>query len=206
MLQQSNGMGEGSTMEILPRAFYARNTLSVARELLGKFLVRRVKEGVMIGKMVEVEAYRGPDDPASHAYRGETPRNKLMFGRAGIAYIYLIYGNHYCFNVTTEKKGIPGAVLVRALEPIKGIEIMQRNRGTKNPLNLTNGPGKLSKAMNITKEQNGLDLTKGGELSVYDPGGKEFPEIVSTKRVGVKAGIDKPWRFYLKNNRFVSRR
>jgi len=193
-------------MGVLLRAFYARNTLIVAKELLGKHLVRRVKEGEMIGKVVEVEAYRGSDDPASHAYRGEKPGNKLMFGKAGIAYIYFIYGNHHCLNVTTEKEGVPGAVLFRALEPVKGIEIMQKNRGTKSLSNLTNGPGKLTQALNITKKQNGLDLTEKGELFIHDPRGKEFPEIVSTKRVGIKAGTDKPWRFYIKENKFVSRR
>jgi len=193
-------------MGVLPRAFYARNTLIVAKELLGKHLVRRVKEGDMIGKIVEVEAYRGSDDPASHAYRGERPRNKLMFGKAGIAYVYFIYGNHHCLNVTTEREGTPGAVLFRALEPVKGIEIMQKNRGTKSLSSLTNGPGKLTQALHITKKQNGLDLTNEGELFLHDPRGKEFPEIVSTKRVGVKAGLDKPWRFYIKENRFVSRK
>jgi len=193
-------------MGVLPRAFYARNTLIVAKELLGKHLVRRVKEGDMIGKIVEVEAYRGSDDPASHAYRGEKPRNKLMFGKAGIAYVYFIYGNHHCLNVTTEREGTPGAVLFRALEPVKGIEIMQKNRGTKSLSSLTNGPGKLTQALHITKKQNGLDLTNEGELFLHDPRGKEFPEIVSTKRVGVKAGLDKPWRFYIKENRFVSRK
>jgi DNA-3-methyladenine glycosylase len=193
-------------MKVLPRAFYARNTLIVAKELLGKCLVRRVDEGEMVSKIVEVEAYRGSDDPASHAYRGESPRNRLMFGKAGIAYVYFIYGNHHCLNVTTEREGTPGAVLFRALEPVKGREIMQKNRGTRSLSNLTNGPGKLTQALNITKKQNGLDLTNEGELFIHDPGGKEFPEIVSAKRVGVKAGLDKLWRFYIKNNRFVSRK
>ena len=193
-------------MKVLPRAFYARNTLIVAKELLGKHLVRRVKEGEMVGKIVEVEAYRGSDDPASHAYRGKRPRSKLMFGKAGIAYVYFIYGNHHCLNVTTEREGTPGAVLFRALEPVKGIEIMKKNRGTKSLSNLTNGPGKLTQALDITKKQNGLELTNEGELFIHDLGGKEFPEIVSTKRVGVKAGLDKPWRFYIKENRFVSRK
>jgi len=193
-------------MKVLPRAFYARKTLIVAKELLGKHLVRRVKEGEMVGKVVEVEAYRGSDDPASHAYRGKRPRSKLMFGKAGIAYVYFIYGNHHCLNVTTERVGVPGAVLFRALEPVKGMEVMQKNRGTKSLSNLTNGPGKLTQALNITKKQNGLDLTKEGELFIHDPEEKEFPEIVSTKRVGVKAGLDKPWRFYIKENRFVSRK
>jgi len=193
-------------MEVLPGAFYARNTLIVAKELLGKHLVRRAKGGEMVGKIAEVEAYRGSDDPASHAYKGQTPRNKLMFGKAGVAYIYFIYGNYYCLNVTTEKEGTPGAVLFRALEPIEGIEAMQKNRGTKSLSNLTNGPGKLTQAMNITKKQNGLDITIEEELFIYDPEEREIPEIVSAKRIGVKAGLDKPWRYYIKNNRFVSRK
>ncbi|MFQ6064784.1 MAG: DNA-3-methyladenine glycosylase [Candidatus Bathyarchaeia archaeon] len=193
-------------MKPLPRRFYTRETLKVAEELLGKQLVRHTDHARLVGKIVEVEAYRGSDDPGSHAYKGMTPRNRLMFGKGGLAYIYFTYGKHHCFNVTTEKEGVPGAVLIRALEPICGIEIMRKNRGTKKACNLTNGPGKLAKAMNITKQQNGLDLTKIKELFICKPEVEEDFEVVVAERVGIRVGVEKPWRFYIKGNEFVSRR
>jgi len=193
-------------MEILDRTFYERETITVAKELLGKLLVRRNNKDNMIGKIVEVEAYSGSDDPASHAYHGRTDRNYLMFGHGGYAYVYFIYGNHYCFNVTAKVGNNPGAVLIRALEPIDGIELMQANRHVKDLKNLTNGPGKLTKVMNITIKHSGLDLTKGEDLFLCEPKDKQRFEIVSTKRIGVKSGIDKLWRFYIKGNTFISRR
>ncbi len=193
-------------MKPLPRRFYIRETLTVAEELLGKKLVRHTDNTRLVGKIVEVEAYRGSDDPGSHAYRGMTPRNRLMFGKGGFAYVYFTYGMHYCFNVVTERQNAPGAVLIRALEPLNGIETMRKNRGNKNLLNLTNGPAKLTEAMNITKKQNGLDLTRSKELFICEPKVKEKFEVVSTKRIGIKGGADKPWRFYIKNNKSVSRK
>lgn len=193
-------------MKPLPRRFYIRETLTVAEELLGKKLVRHTDSTRLVGKIVEVEAYRGSDDPGSHAYRGMTPRNRLMFGKGGFAYVYFTYGMHYCFNVVTERQNAPGAVLIRALEPLNGIETMRKNRGNKNLLNLTNGPAKLTEAMSITKKQNGLDLTRSKELFICEPKVKEKFEVVSTKRIGIKGGADKPWRFYIKNNKFVSRK
>jgi len=193
-------------MAPLPRRFYTRETLTVAEELLGKKLVRYTNNTRLVGKIVEVEAYRGSDDPGSHAYRGMTPRNRLMFRKGGFAYVYFTYGMHYCFNVVTERQNAPGAVLVRALEPLNGIETMRRNRGNKNLLNLTNGPAKLAEAMNITKKQNGLDLTRSKELLICEPNVKENFEIVTTKRIGIKVGVDKLWRFCIKDNKFVSRR
>jgi len=193
-------------MTPLPRGFYTRETLTVAEELLGKKLVRYTNNTRLVGKIVEVEAYRGSDDPGSHAYRGMTPRNRLMFRKGGFAYVYFTYGMHYCFNVVTERQNAPGAVLVRALEPLNGIETMRRNRGNKNLLNLTNGPAKLTEAMNITKKQNGLDLTRSKELLICEPNVKENFEIVTTKRIGIKVGVDKLWRFCIKDNKFVSRR
>ena len=191
---------------MLPRSFYTRDTLTAARELLAKHLVRRVGEPELVGRIVEVEAYGGADDPASHAYRGMTPRNQVMFGKGGFAYVYFTYGKHYCFNVTTEKEGVPGAVLLRALQPVSGIEMMQKNRGVKRLRNLTNGPGKLTQAMSITKEQNGLDLARSRELFIVKPRVKDDFEVVSARRVGIRVGVEKPWRFYIKNNKFVSRR
>jgi len=190
--------------KILKRSFYAKNTVTVAKNLLGKFLVRKIGGRKLIGKIVEVEAYRGFDDPASHAHHGKTSRNWLMFGKPGYAYIYFIYGNHYCLNITTEKEGFPSAVLIRALEPVKGIDLMKKFRKTSNLKNLTNGPGKLTQALKITKKLNGLDLTKEDELYVCSGQKKENFEVVSTYRVGIKVGLDKLWRFYIKNNRFVS--
>ena len=186
-------------MRALPRSFYARNTVFVAKEMLGKTLVRQSPQGRIAAKIVEVEAYRGNDDPASHAYRRKTPRNQLMFGKAGFTYIYFIYGNHYCLNVATEREGIPGAVLIRAVEVIEGLELARKNRKTNSLANLSNGPGKLTQALNITQRQNGLDLTQKKELFIYKPKTRENFEIVTTKRVGIKLGIEKLWRFYMKN-------
>jgi len=191
---------------VLNRSFYCRNTLTVAKQLLGKLLVRELPEGKVAGKIVEVEAYRGSDDPASHAYKGKTQRNQIMFGEGGYAYIYFIYGKHFCLNVTTEKVGVPGAVLIRAVEPVYGIEIMKRKRRTENVKNLTNGPGKLTQAMDITVELNGWDLTRGEKLYICDLDVVEPFEVVSSGRIGVKAGADKPWRFFIKGNLFVSKR
>ena len=131
-------------LEILKREFYTENSVKVAEKLLGKLLVRELPEGTLIGKIVEVEAYGGRDDPASHAYRGKTPRNQIMFGKPGLAYIYFTYGMHYCLNVKAEREGVPGAVLIRALEPIEGIEIMKKNRGVEKITELTSGPAKLT--------------------------------------------------------------
>ena len=192
-------------MRVLPRSFYARDTVFVAKELLGKILVRRTSEGDILAKIVEAEAYRGNDDPASHAYRGKTPRNKLMFGKAGFVYVYLIYGNHFCLNVTTEREGIPGAVLIRGVEVIDGVELAHKNRRPSSRVNLSNGPGKLTQALDITKKQNGLDITKTKELFISYPRINENFDTITTRRVGIKLGSEKPWRFYIKNNKHVSK-
>jgi DNA-3-methyladenine glycosylase len=192
-------------MESMPRSFYSRETLVVAKKLLGKYLVRRMSEGEIVAKIVEVEAYRGADDPASHAYKGLTERNWPMFGEAGCAYVYFIYGNHYCLNVTTGRKGVPGAVLIRAVEIVDGLELARRNRKARSNIDLSNGPGKLTKALNITRIHNGLDLTKTNELLICQPKIIEDFEIGKSRRIGIKAGSEKTWRFYIKNNKFVSR-
>ncbi len=188
----------------LSQSFYARDTLIVAKELLGKILVRQLPEGSIKAKIVEVEAYKGREDPASHAYKGSTPRNQLMFGKAGFSYIYFIYGNHYCLNVTAEREGIPGAVLIRAVEIIDGVELAQKNRKAKSLTDLSNGPGKLTKALNITKSQNGIDLTTSQKLFIVNAHTKESFEMATSKRKGIKTGVEKRWRFYLKDNEFVS--
>ena len=200
-------MGPGSDYmtRLLPSAFFARDTVKVAPDLLGKHLVR-LKEGErMIGRIVEVEAYRGSDDPASHAFRGLTPRNAPMFGDPGHAYIYFTYGNHYCLNITTQKAGTPGAILLRALEPVEGIDVMRRFRPNVPDSELTNGPGKLTKALAIDKSLNEQDMTVKGPLFVADPG-KEDLEIWRSTRVGIREGMDRLWRFYVKGNPYVSKR
>ena len=190
---------------LLPSAFFARDTVKVAPDLLGKHLVR-LKEGErMIGRIVEVEAYRGNDDPASHAFRGLTPRNAPMFGDPGHAYIYFTYGNHYCLNITTQKAGTPGAILLRALEPVEGIDVMRRFRPNVPDSELTNGPGKLTKALAIDKSLNEQDMTIKGPLFVADPG-KDDLEIWRSTRVGIREGLERLWRFYIKGNPCVSKR
>ena len=208
-------------MRKIKKSFYNRKTLKVAQEILGKFLVRKIGKKIIAGKIVETEGYVGPNDLASHASRGKTARTAPMFGPPGHAYIYLVYGLNYCFNIVTEKKNYPAAVLIRALEPINGIDIMlqnrQLNKKQKQKLNsqnsilktLTNGPGKLCQALKIDKILNNADLTDGA-LWLEDRGLKIKPrEIVAARRVGVDyAGKykNKPWRFYLKGNQFVSKK
>jgi DNA-3-methyladenine glycosylase len=206
----------------LPRDFYARETTDVAKELLGKILVRRLPGNALLqGRIVEVEAYRGEDDPASHAHRGLTRRNAVMFQQVGLAYVYFIYGNHYCLNATARcESENAGAVLLRALEPIKGIQRMVQNRGLLKkgsvpkptprnsiPRLLTNGPGKLTEAMKINWKLNGTDLTSSRSelLITRDPDHTEPVDIESTKRIGVSAGRTRRWRFYMNGNEFISR-
>jgi DNA-3-methyladenine glycosylase len=197
-------------MPKLKRNFYNRKTIKVAQDLLGKFLVRKIGGKKLTGKIVETEAYVGPNDLASHASRGKTVRTAPMFGPPGYSYVYLVYGLNYCFNIVTEKKDYPAAVLIRALEPTDEIDLMLRRRHSPpDDRNITNGPGKLCQAMKIDKKLNDLDLTKN-VLWVEDRGIKIKPsEIITAKRIGVDyAGEykNKPWRFYLRGNRFVSKK
>jgi DNA-3-methyladenine glycosylase len=159
----------------------------------------------MAGRIVEVEAYQGSDDPASHAYRGKTPRNAPMFGEPGHAYIYFTYGNHYCLNITTQQLGTAGAVLIRALQPLEGVRTMKRLRPRVPEKELTNGPGKLTKALGIDKSLNEVDMTKQGPLFVEDDDHDEF-EVVSSSRIGIRKGTERMWRFYIVGNAFVSKR
>src|SRR3989338_2669946 len=187
----------------LKRPFYERDTEVVAFELIGKILVFRGKEGPVSGRIVETEAYLGSGDPASHAFRGPTPRNKVMFGPAGFSYVYFTYGNHHCLNFVTEKAGVPGAVLIRALEPRSGVSIMKRNRRTDDLRNLTNGPGKLTQAVGISREQSGIDLT--GEnfcVSAENPGA--FVHIQPATRIGISRARERLLRFYEKDSLFIS--
>jgi len=197
-----------SSLEFKPlsRSFYNSNTVLVAKKLLGKLIIRKLNGRVISGKIVETEAYTsGEDDLASHACKGMTERNKVMFGKNGISYVYFTYGMYFMFNVVAKNKTEDaGAVLIRALEPIKGIKIMKLNRHLKNESNITNGPGKLAQALAINKKFNGIDLTKNGKLYItnFEP---RKEEISTSTRIGISVARDKKWRFYLKGNRFVSK-
>ncbi len=184
-------------MNILPREFYLRNTVTVAKNLLGKRIVRRIGRHEISGIIIETEAYRHKDDPASHAFRKITDRNKVMFGDVGIAYVYFTYGMHYCFNVVAKNPKIKaGAVLIRSIQPEKGIKIIQENRGDVNHANLTNGPAKLTQALEITKEHYGVDLTKHSKLFIKD---RIKPvKILASPRIGIKEATDKLWNFKIK--------
>ena len=190
---------------ILPREFYMKYTPIVAKKLLGKMLVRILPSGnVLAGMIVETEAYRGKDDPASHAYKGKTHRNTIMFGPPGHAYIYLIYGMYYCLNVVTEPEGCPAAVLIRAIQPLLGISEMIKLRKVNKLRLLTNGPGRLTQAMMIDKALNGVDMTQLGPLYITDLMTIPDDNIGISPRIGIKDGKDKLWRFFIKNNPFVS--
>ena len=194
----------------LPRAFFARDPRRVARELLGKVLVRREPHGALTARIVEVEAYLGERDPAAHASAGKTLRNAVLFGPAGHAYIYFIYGNHYCLNVSCEPEGKAGSVLFRALEPLTGIETMARSRGielrtSKDWRTLTSGPGRLCEAFGITRTRdNACDLTSDASSLWLGDDGCRIRGIVVTPRVGIVKAADKPLRYVLAGNRFVS--
>ena len=184
-------------MNILPRRFYVSDTKKVARDLLGKTLVRKVGKRVLSGVIIETEAYKGKNDPASHSSRKKTERNKIMFGEVGRAYVYFTYGMHYCFNVTAKKEeDESGAVLIRAIQPIQGIKHMIKNRKTSVLSNLTNGPGKLTQAMQITLKEYNLDLTKNSSLFIID--GEKPAKIIAKPRIGIKIGVDKLWNFSYK--------
>ncbi len=184
-------------MNILPRRFYVSDTKKVARDLLGKTLVRKVGKRVLSGVIIETEAYKGKNDPASHSSRKKTERNKIMFGEVGRAYVYFTYGMHYCFNVTAKKEAHEsGAVLIRAIQPIQGIKHMIKNRKTSILSNLTNGPGKLTQAMQITLKEYNLDLTKNSSLFIID--GEKPAKIIAKPRIGIKIGVNKLWNFSYK--------
>ena len=186
---------------ILPRGFYGRATTEVARELLGKILVH----GETAGKIVETEAYPGGDDWASHSARGITERTRVIFGPPGHAYVYFIYGMYECFNLVAEPAGKPGGVLIRALEPVAGVEIMSRRRPTAHTLrDLTSGPGRLTLALGITRAQNGVDVTRG-QLTVRTARQEQPFEIEITPRIGIRHCADWPLRYVIKGNTFVSK-
>ncbi|MBI4412175.1 MAG: DNA-3-methyladenine glycosylase [Deltaproteobacteria bacterium] len=180
------------------------STIDLASRLLGHYLVHETAEGTTVGRIVETEAYLS-DDPACHASRGMTKRNRVMFGPPGHAYVYFVYGMYYCFNVVTGPSGVGEAVLIRALEPVKGVDLMfERRPKADRPENLCNGPAKLVLAMGISKEHNGISLC---ERPLWlEKNSFQKKEIVTTTRIGITEGAHLPYRFYLKNNPFVSRR
>ena len=183
----------------LSRKFYSRKTKTVAKELLGKILIN----GKCKGKIVETEAYLGKNDPGSAGCRKIKNIPKALLKPPGHAFIYFTYGNHWMFNVVTEKEGVPGAVLIRAVEPLSGIGIMKRRRKINNIKNLANGPGKLTKAFGIDKKHNCVDLTKS---NLFIENSNEKFKIVNTTRIGLSKGQEKLLRFYIKNNEFVSKK
>ena len=186
---------------ILPRRFYERPTIEVSRALLGKVL----RHGETAGIIVETEAYLGGDDLASHSAVGITNRTRVIFGPGGYSYVYLSYGVHECMNIVAERDSMPGCVLIRALEPVEGLDVMRRRRvKAKSERDLASGPGKLTQALGITRKDSGVDMTKG-DLVVETPRRTEKFEIAVTPRIGITKCADLPLRFFIAGNRFVSR-
>ena len=211
---RSNRAKDGVSGQLLPRSFFENAPEKVAPKLLGKLLVVRGKNGdkPLAGRIVEVEAYLGPHnhlpDPAAHSHRGPTPRNQVLFGPAGYSYVYSIYGHYFCMNITCEKEGLAGCILLRALEPVAGIDKMARNRGLDADAPgrlIASGPGRLCQALGLTRlVHNGLDVTSAkSPLQARDDG---FPEAecVTTPRIGIRHAVDLPLRFALRGHICVS--
>ena len=195
----------------LPKSFYNRELLDVAKDLLGKVFVRTLYNKLLAGIIVEIEAYDGRTDEAAHSFGGITKRNKIMFEEGGLLYVYFIYGIHYCCNVVTGGKGIGNAVLIRGIQPMIGIDEMINNRfgeinfNDKHTLSLTNGPAKITQAFSIDKKDNGADLC-GDDIYLCESNFSNDFKIVTTTRIGIKKSVELPWRFYIKNNPYVSKR
>jgi DNA-3-methyladenine glycosylase len=194
-----------ATLRPLGRRFYARPPLVVARGLLGRWLVRRLDDSVLIGRIVECEAYQ-QDDAASHSFRGPTSRTDVMFGPPGRLYVYFTYGMHFCMNVVTGRDGEGSAVLLRAVEPLHGLEKMVELRGVSRVLDLCRGPGRLTEALGISRSQNGADLVDGSEIFVAS--GRSIPgdRVGVSRRVGIRVATEQPWRLYERDSPFVSGR
>jgi DNA-3-methyladenine glycosylase len=188
----------------LPKIFYTRGAVTVAKELIGKLLVFNNDRKLLSGIIVETEAYTGKNDPASHSFIGKTKRNEVMFDEGGKVYIYFTYGNHYCMNVVTGKKNQGNAVLIRAIQPVHGLEYMYINRDIDDLYNLTNGPGKLTQALGIDKSYNGEDFS-GNVIFIAESDKKIEMKIARSKRIGITKNKEKLYRFYAKDNPFVSR-
>jgi DNA-3-methyladenine glycosylase len=194
----------------LPREFYDRDPRRVCRELLGKVLVRHQARTSLAARIVEVESYFGKSDGAAHSFAGRTPRNAVLFGPPGHAYVYFIYGNHYCLNVSCLPDGVAGGILFRAVEPVVGIEAMAKARGlelngTRNLRNLTSGPGRLAEAFGVTRERdNGKDLASAeSDLFIADDGYR-VKKVLTTPRIGITKAAERPWRYVIGGNPFVS--
>ncbi|MFN8589196.1 MAG: DNA-3-methyladenine glycosylase [Candidatus Eisenbacteria bacterium] len=188
----------------MPRAFYARGAVTVARDLLGRVLVCDAGGVRVAGVIAEVEAYRAGGDPASHAYRGVTPRNRVMFGPPGHAYVYFTYGMHHCLNLVCEPEGRAAAVLVRALEPLEGLDAMRERRGVDDVLRLARGPGCVAQALALTREHDGADLLAGPVRVLDGPRVRPPGGIARGPRIGIRHGLDRAWRFFRAGDPFVS--
>lgn len=195
----------------LTKKFYTRDVHSVAKELLGKIFVRKIGDKILAGKIVEVEAYDGKIDEAAHSFNGKTKRNEVMFNGGGNLYVYFTYGMHFCCNTVTGEPGERTAILLRGLEPVEGIELMAENRyGKKNisvkeKINLTNGPGKICAALKIKREDNGTPLD-GDDIFILNAPIIPKEQIKTSTRIGIKKSVDLPWRYYIKDNSYVSKK
>lgn len=193
----------------LPKEFYYRDLLTIAKDLLGKYLVKKDNDILYVGKLVEVEAYDGAIDEAAHSFGGKTPRNAVMFKGGGLLYVYFTYGMHHCANVVAGKEGEGKAILIRGIEPVYNIEKMAFNRYGENTVtktqmkNITNGPGKICKAFAIDKSHNGTDLSGN---SIFISKGEDIPgdQIRISTRIGITRSVDLPWRFFINKNKFVT--
>ena len=204
-------MNEFLKAKKLNRSFYKRELLDVARALLGKILVKVDGKIILAGKIVEVEAYHGDFDKAAHSYRGITKRNEIMFDEGGYLYVYFTYGVHHCCNVVTGKKGQGTAVLIRAIEPISGINKMIWNRfrrklrNENEIFNLTSGPGKVCQSLRIDRRHSGIDLT-GEKIFILESEKIKDGDIGVSKRIGITKSVNLPWRFFVRNNQYLSRK
>jgi DNA-3-methyladenine glycosylase len=196
-------------VSVLPRSFYEHSPEGVARKLLGKLIVRDYHGELLSGRIVETEAYFGLNDPAAHAFAGQTARNSVLFGPPGFAYVYFIYGMYYCLNVSCEPEGQAGCVLIRALEPVQGMKTMAKLRKLPphpKPQLLASGPGRLCQALAITRAvHNGLDVTSAASILRIEDDGYNPGKIAVTPRIGIRHAADRPARYIIEGNKFVSR-
>ncbi|MFA5011957.1 MAG: DNA-3-methyladenine glycosylase [Ignavibacteria bacterium] len=190
---------------LLEKKLYMKDTITVAQKLLGCLITKETPNYTLSARIVETEAYLGNNDPACHAYRKLTDRNRPMFEYGGISYVYFVYGNYFCFNVVTENKGTGSAVLIRAVEPIEGIHEMRKNRNYPiGDVNLTNGPAKFCMAFDIGRKDNSLDLTED-RIKIFRKKRRDSFTIAVTTRIGIKEGAELPYRFFIKDNAYVTK-